>query len=173
MILEHYENTGNKAVDYDEDKGKFTVKNKFLWFFNIGNTDIDEKDISIKKLNEMKEQADKTTLSDYDINMLYQFAKLQFKYTKSQEDFVHTPLKDLFPGLSHKKLKTNELMPLAYEYVQAQPQERPAILEKFTPEGINMTKQEDTQSYLVTAAKFSIICLILILICFCLYWLKR
>lgn len=170
MIFEHYENTTNLPVDYDEDKGKFTVKNKFLWFFNVGDTNIDEKDLSIRKINEMKEQADKTTLSDYDINILYQFAKLQFNYTGSQDDFIVTPLKDLFPTLDSKKLKTNEIMPLSYEFVKASPQDRKSIIEKFSQQE---EKPETQLLFIGTMIKLSVLCLVLILICFCIYWLKR
>ena len=153
MILEHFEEVNDKPINYDEDKGKFTIKNKFLWFLNIGNQEIMEKDLSINKINEMKEQADKTTLTDYDINMLYQYAKKQFNYTKSKDEFTDIPIKQIFSGLEDAKLKTNELMPMAYG------KEPTVIVENFTMQELNdATKRSPT---LCMIQLFGFICVLI------------
>ena len=158
MIIEHYENTSNNNIKYDEDSGKFTIKNKFLWFLNIGNEEIFEKDISISKINSIKEQADKTTLTDYDINILYQFAKLQFNYTKSKDEFTNIPIKQIFKGLEDAKLMTNELMPLAYNYIKTSPKDRNQLIEKFsTKSNTNTNKENNLYLYLGIATCMFII----------------
>ena len=116
-----------QEVDYDEDKGNFIIKNKLLWIIPQNN-EIMEKDMSIEKINELKQKADKTTLTNYDISMLYQFAKMKFNYTGSKSEFIKIPIVQLFPGLHNSKLKTNEIMPLAYDHVKFP--SKPLVLEK-------------------------------------------
>lgn len=112
MIIEHFEST--KKTSYNEDTGIFTIKNNsWLGIFNLTDTHISEKDISITKINELKELADGTTLTSYDIAMLFDFAKLKFNYNGNVNQFVNTPLKDIFP--SDNTLTINKLMILAYD----------------------------------------------------------
>ena len=168
MIIEHFEEDKNKPIDYDEDKGKFVIKNKFLWFLDITNEEILEKDLSIDKINDLKSQANKTTLTDYDINVLYQFAKSGFNYTKSKDEFTGIPIKDIFKGLEDVQLKTNEIMPLAYEYSKANPKDKELIVEKFTS---NYYRDNDDLPLLFIIIRTFAIIFVLILVLIVLYWL--
>lgn len=133
MIIEHFEDNKDRDVNYDEDKGMFTIKNKsILNLFNLGNTYIYEKDSCLQQINELKQKADKTTLTDYDINVLYDFAKLEFKFSGSKNDFVLTNIKDVFKGLKDDRLIMHKLAEMAYDYNTAIKKGEKPVIEKFT-----------------------------------------
>ena len=133
MIIEHFEDNKDRDVNYDEDKGMFTIKNNsILNLFNLGNTHIYEKDSCVQQINELKQKADKTTLTDYDINVLYDFAKLEFKFSGSKDDFILTNIKDVFKGLKDDKLMMHKLAEMAYDYKTAIKKGDTPIIEKFT-----------------------------------------
>jgi hypothetical protein len=126
-----------QEVDYDEDKGNFIIKNKLLWIIPQ-NKEIMEKDLTVDQINELKQKADKTTLTNYDIDILYQFAKMKFNYTGSKNEFTKIPIVQLFPGLHNSKLKTNEIMPLAYDHVKFP--SKLLVLEKFEESRVDGNK---------------------------------
>lgn len=118
--IEHFEDNKNKDVTYDEDKGMFTIKKKlFLGLLNLGNANVYEKDSTITKINELRESSESTTLTKYDIDKLYDYAKLGFNYTGDRAAFEHVVLKDIFIGLNDNKLMIHKLMPQAYDYMDA------------------------------------------------------
>ncbi len=118
----------NNNINYDEDTGKFIIKDQVLWIIP-NNKEIMEKDLSIIDINDLKGKADMTILSNYDIDMLYKFAQMKFNYQGTKDQFMHTPLKQHFHGLPNHILKTNEIMPLAYEHVKDPSKQ--LVLEKF------------------------------------------
>ena len=102
------------SVHYDEDMGIFTFQdNNILGFIRkmLGITDktIHESELSVSKINELKEQTNKTTLTDQDTDALYKFS--QFKGSK--QEFLEIPLQNVF-NLSKNDLIISKLMPLAY-----------------------------------------------------------
>ena len=130
--IEYFENE-NKDVVYNEDNGMFTILNKsFFGLLNLGNTHVYDKDVSINKMNELKELSENTTLTEYDIDILYEFAKLEFNYQQDKNAFVNEPLKNIFVTLSNDKLMIHKLMPMAYDYLNAIKKGEKPIIEKFT-----------------------------------------
>lgn len=111
-------------VEYNEDLGEFTIKND--------NKKMNEKDLSIIKINELKEKANLTTLTREDIDILYLFYTHEFDNKFDKDKFMSIALKNLFVGLDDKKLILNYLMPMAYNYENAIDKglDRP-IIEKF------------------------------------------
>lgn len=102
------------VVQYNEDTGVFTFQDNGFFSFirrilGTGDEQVYEGDLSINKINELKEKGNKTTLTDHDIDMLYKFAG----YKGGKDEFQNTPLKDLFK-LNRNDLKMGNLMPLAY-----------------------------------------------------------
>ena len=146
----------SKEVDYDEDKGNFIIKNKLLWIIPQ-NKEIMEKDLTIGKINELKQKADKTTLTNYDIDILYQFAKMKFNYTGSKNEFTKIPIVQLFPGLHNSKLKTNEIMPLAYDHVKFP--SKLLVLEKFEESRVDGNKYYYLLCFIVIILSFVFIIL--------------
>ena len=142
MIIEFFEDNKNKNITFNEDTGEFTIKNNqlgsnqfggsLLRMFNLGNTHIFEKDCSINKINELRESSENTTLTKYDIDMLYEFAKLEFNYTKNENEFSNEPLKNVFTTLSSDKLMIHKLMPMSYDYLNAIKKGEKPIIEKFS-----------------------------------------
>ena len=91
MICEHF-GSENKNMTYDSEYGVFVNKKGFL---GLSSENIYERDISIKKNNELRKLSGNTVLSDSDIDLLYEFAKMEFgfksveqekKYLQSQVD---------------------------------------------------------------------------------------
>ncbi|ARF09619.1 hypothetical protein Indivirus_1_242 [Indivirus ILV1] len=142
-------------IDYDEDKGKFIIKNKILWIIP-NNQEIFEKDLSILKINDLKSKADMTTLSDYDIDMLYRFAKIKFNYHGTKDQFISTPMVQLFPGLNKSILKTNEIMPLAYEHVKDPT--KSLVIENFDQKNVQ-TKKKNYYIFF-----YLVLCLIIVVV---------
>ncbi|QKF94379.1 hypothetical protein QKU48_gp0921 [Fadolivirus algeromassiliense] len=133
MILEHFEDNKDKDVNYNEDQGMFTIKgNSLLNIFGFGNTNIYEKDISISKINDLKKQADMTTLTDYDINILYNFAKKEFNFNGLLDDFKTTNIKDVFKNIKDENLMAHKLVEMAYDYDNAIKKGETPVIEKFT-----------------------------------------
>ena len=122
----------------------------------------------ISKINELKEKASKTTLTDYDINTLYQFAKSGFNYTKSKDEFTGIPIKDIFKGLKDVQLKTNEIMPLAYQYVKARPKDKEVMIEKFS---LNYYRDNDDWSLSFRMVRTLVFILMLLIVFSVMYWL--
>lgn len=130
--IEHFEDNKNKDINYDEDKGMFIIKNDgVLSIFGFGNSHVYEKDIGIQKINELKEKADQTTLTDYDINVLYDFAKLEFKFSGSKDEFLLTNIKNVFIGLKDDKLMMHKLIEMAYDYKNAIKRGETPVIERF------------------------------------------
>lgn len=167
MIIEHFEDNKNKNITFDEDNGIFTIKNEsLLGLFNLGNTHIYEKDSSINKINELRELSENTTLTNYDINMLYEFAKIEFNYAKDKDIFVNEPLKNVFITLNNNKLMIHKLMPMAYDYLNAVKKGEKPIIEKFT------VKYEINKSGIAlffSFISFLFILYILYLCCLCIF----
>ena len=129
--IEHFEDNKNKNVTYDEDKGMFIIKKKlFLGLLNLGNANIFERDSTITKINELRESSESTTLTKYDIDKLYDYARLGFNYAGNRVVFEHVVVKDIFVGLSNDKLMIHKLMPQAYDYVDAVGRGEKPIIEK-------------------------------------------
>jgi len=145
-----------QEVDYDEDKGNFIIKNKLLWIIPQ-NKEIMEKDLTVDQINELKQKADKTTLTNYDIDILYQFAKMKFNYTGSKNEFTKIPIVQLFPGLHNSKLKTNEIMPLAYDHVKFP--SKLLVLEKFEESRVDGNKYYYLLCFIVIILSFVFIIL--------------
>ena len=145
-----------QEVDYDEDKGNFIIKNKLLWIIPQ-NKEIMEKDLTVDQINELKQKADKTTLTNYDIDILYQFAKMKFNYTGSKSEFTKIPIVQLFPGLHNSKLKTNEIMPLAYDHVKFP--SKLLVLEKFEESRVDGNKYYYLLCFIVIILSFVFIIL--------------
>lgn len=164
MIIEHFEDNKNSDVNYDEEKGFFTIKgNRILGIFNIGNTYIYEKNTNVLEINKLKEKADKTTLTDYDIGVLYDFAKLEFGFGGSKDEFVVANIGDVFKGLNDDKLMIHKLIEMAYNYKNAAKKGEKYIIEKFTIGN----KIEFNKNYLLLIIFiFIILCL---LICYVYY----
>jgi len=101
-------NEDSKDITYDENTGMFTTKT----LLNLFNTTTYEKDISLTQINDLKAQANKTTMTEDDIDALYAYYKNTYDKTMSRDKFVTTPLKDLFTG--KPSLSTNDLLPIAY-----------------------------------------------------------
>jgi len=115
-------------IKYDENIGQFIIKDKIF-----SSKQIDEKDLSINKINELKEKAELSILTQEDIDMLYSFYCHEFNnHGIDKDNFVNIPLKDLFIGLDNKNLILNNLIPLANQYERAIEKglEKP-IIEKF------------------------------------------
>lgn len=122
-------------VQYDEDKGIFTIKSdSILNYIGIGNTILHEKDLSIRKINELKEQADMTTLGDHDIDMLYDFTNLEYGSGLDRNQFIDKPLKEIYPDMSNDKLMVHKLMIVAYDYLQNVKNGKKPVIEKFSEE---------------------------------------
>lgn len=113
----------NNDILFNEVKGKFTFKNNSIFsllkFFGFGNSYLNEKDLSINRINQLKKSYNLTTLGDYDINLLYNLAKTKFNFTKDKTQFKSIPLKNIFTNLSDDKLTINKLMPLSKNYLDS------------------------------------------------------
>jgi len=108
MIIEHF-GTSEKVL-YNEDTGIFTIKHNIISWFD---TNINEKDIHIIKINELREIAESTTLTQYDIDMLFNFAKSKFNFKDTKDKFIYAPLKNIFPNSNFSTI--GQLMILAYD----------------------------------------------------------
>lgn len=128
--------SSDKNIIYDENRGVFTIKNKSLFgllgFFGIGNSHQFEKYMSIKNINNFKEKANLTTLGNTDINLLYNFAQKEFNYDKNKNEFISTPIKNIFKNLSDDKLAVNKLMMISYDYFKDSKNGNKPIIEKFS-----------------------------------------
>ena len=103
-------------IGYDEDTGIFILNdNSFLGrvmkVLGLGNKEVHESELSINTINELKEHANKTTLTEQDIDVLYKFS--QYKYKGNKQEFIVTPLKNIF-HIDKKHTTLAQLMPLAY-----------------------------------------------------------
>lgn len=136
----------NNNINYDEDTGKFIIKDHVLWVIPY-NKEIMEKDLSIIEINNLKSKADMTVLSNYDIDMLHKFAQTKFNYQETKDQFVRAPLKHHFHGLPDHILKTNEIMPLAYEHVKDPSKQ--LVLENFEEEKIKKKKHHIVLDYIL------------------------
>lgn len=120
-------------VIYDEDHGMFTLKNNsFFGLFNFGDSNEYEKDITIQRINELKKRAGLTTLGDDDIDILYNFTKLEYKVDFDKNRFINIPLKELYADMGQDKLNVNKLMIMAYDYLQDVKKGKTPIIEKFS-----------------------------------------
>lgn len=142
---------------YDENKGLFTKKDQTLIdLFNNGFQMEFEKEISIKKNNELKERSDKTTLTKSDIDLLYQLSNIEFHTNYDRSDFENIPLKDLFPGMSDNKLMVHQLMPIAKSFVDSLKNGERPIIERFDKKDI-MAKFSRIYLFFSTIIVFSVI----------------
>ena len=82
-------------VIYDEDTGVYTIKHGLIGWLDIH---LNEKDICLTKINELREIADITTLTKYDIDLLFNFAQSAFQFKDNKNNFMMYPLKDIFPN---------------------------------------------------------------------------
>lgn len=123
----------NNNVTYDENNGRFTLKNNsFFGLFNFGDSSEYEKNITIQKINDLKKRAGLTTLGDDDIDILYDFTKLEYKVDFDKKKFINIPLKELYPDMSQDKLNINKLMIISYDYLQDVKNGKTPIIEKFS-----------------------------------------
>jgi hypothetical protein len=131
--IEPFTSTNNSKIYYDENVGMFVKKNKsLLGLFNLDNKYSYEKDMSISKINEMREMSEITTLTKGDIDLLYEFAQMEFNYEKDLQKFMSEPLTKIFHGMDQNKLIMKNLMPTAYDYVSEIQKGGKPIIEKFT-----------------------------------------
>jgi hypothetical protein len=93
-------------VQYDEANKLYMVDNNKIY----------EYDTSINKNNEYRKLSDGTTLGNYDMGLLYQYAQLRFNNKDSYDIFLNKPLKEIFL-IPQNKLCINNLMGMAYDYV--------------------------------------------------------
>lgn len=104
-------------TEYNEDTGQFITRDRFFFGLLQSKNTIYEKDLSINKINELKEQAHKTTFTDEDLDVLYKFASLEFNFSRDRKTFREIPIKDIFK-VSDDQLILNKLVPMAYNYVE-------------------------------------------------------
>jgi hypothetical protein len=150
MILEHFENGSNQDIAYDEDKGMFITKDKsLLKLFNMGNVHIYDKNISINKINELRETSNNTTLTNCDIDMLYKFASIEFNYDKDKNAFVNEPLKNIFGTLGNDKLIVSKLIMTAFDYIRAVERGEKPVIEKFDGNDVSNINEFDKSGILV------------------------
>ena len=102
-------------TDYNEDTGVFTIREPVLFGLFQSKKNISEKDLTIIKINELKEKAHKTTFTNEDLDVLYKFASLEFNFNKDRKTFQEIPIKDIFK-VSDDQLILNKLVPMAYDY---------------------------------------------------------
>jgi hypothetical protein len=115
MITEHFESNSN--IKYDESTSSFETKNNsLLGFLNFSDNKVYEKNIGITKINELRESAEATTLTNYDIELLYSYAKKKFNYNNSKYAFLNTPLKDIY--INDKDPTISKLMIAAYDTIK-------------------------------------------------------
>ena len=179
MILEYFENNKNNSIEYNEESAMFKIKiknNKNLFnIFGLGNMSIYEKDSSINTINQLKQEADKTTLTEDDINVLYNFAKRGFNYKGSIDAFKNDKLKDIFVGMDEEQLSIHKLAPMAYDYTAALQRGETPIIEKFTNNSIINKLQSKSKTNkimtLISMLSLSILCLLIVL--FCIYLLYK
>jgi len=96
-------NDKSELIKYDEGTGIFDIGD--------GIEQIHDKDITLNKINGLREKANLTTLGNYDYDILY---KYQAKYYNNQDvtpaNFGSQILKNLFPDLSDNDYILNNLM---------------------------------------------------------------
>lgn len=112
-------------ISFDEKYGVFTIQKQVLGMFYVTSAIIYEKDINIRKDNELRRLAGITVLTDNDIDLLYQFAVKEFNYPGNKDDFENTTLSDVFVGV--KDLKVDKLMTMSHDYLRG----KPVVIEKF------------------------------------------
>lgn len=100
-------------VDYDEDTGKYTLYRKNLFKFI---NKVDEKDLCITLINKLRDSADKTTLTNEDIEVLYKYYNKDGSKNMPRDKFESMELKNLFPNISGDQLKISILIPMAYDW---------------------------------------------------------
>ena len=116
----YHPDDGNDKIQFDDKTGIYTMKgNTIMSLIGIGNEHIHEKDLNVGEINRLKEQAWKTTLSDYDMDLLYQYAIKKYKFGGDKKQFRGTALKDIFKGLDASKIRINDLMMAASKPVEA------------------------------------------------------
>lgn len=114
-------------TDYNEDTGVFTIGDPILFGLFQSKKNISEKDLTINRINELKEQANKTTFTNEDLDVLYKFASLEFNFNKDRKTFREIQIKEIFK-VSDDKLILNKLVPMAYDYTSKIAQgEKPMI----------------------------------------------
>src|SRR5947207_2875986 len=86
--------SSDEDIIYDEDQGMFIIN----------------------KINNLKEKGNLTTLTNNDIDILFNLANKEFNNIKNKREFMETPLKNIFTNLSDDKLTINKLMVLSYDY---------------------------------------------------------
>jgi len=119
-------------MEYDEDTGLFTSKEPYFFGLLQYKKIIYEKDLTINKINEMKEQSNKTTFTDEDLDILYKFASLEFNFGKDRKTFKEIPIKNIFQ-LNDDQLILNKLVPMAYDYTDKVAQgKNPTIIKSTT-----------------------------------------
>jgi len=68
-----------------------------------------EKDLTIEQINMYRKKLNETTLTDYDIELLYKLSKSNSSNI-SRDNFTHIPLKDIFNNLPQDEITINNLM---------------------------------------------------------------
>jgi hypothetical protein len=117
------------TTEYNEDTGLFTIREPFFFGLFHHKKNISEKDLSINKINELKEQAHKTTFTNEDLDVLYKFACLEFGFNKDRKEFREIPIKDIFK-VKPDQLVLNKLVPMAYNYTDKVSQGKKPIIQK-------------------------------------------
>lgn len=150
------------AISYDEDTGMFTKQHPY--FFGLLHSDemLYEKDLSINTINDMKEQSHKTTFTDDDIDTMYKFACLEFKFNHDKNMFKSIPIKEIFL-MSDDKLILNKIAPMAYDYTNKIVSGQKQVIERFTTPDINCLDNDNIET------QFAYIWMIIIFIIFLIF----
>lgn len=176
MILEHFTDNKNNSIEYNEDDSVFMIRNNkksLLNLFNLGNTRIYEYNSSINTINKLKQEADKTTLTEDDIDTMYNFAQKAFNYKGTKSEFESAKLKDIFVGVGKNNMAIHKLAPLSYDYMTAIKRGETPIIEKFTA-NTTLTKLQSkskTNKIISLISILSLLSLALLIILMCLYFL--
>jgi hypothetical protein len=101
---------------YNSATGTFTV--------DQGLRVVREQDLTLAQSNQYRALANETSLTDYDIYMLYQYYIKKYKGTLLLREWVNTPLKQVWPDLPSDGFAITNLMVDAYNYLDVQPVER-------------------------------------------------
>ena len=111
-------NYSPNSVNFNAERSTYIINDSSLCQqLNLSTCTISEKNLSISQINYLRTIIDKTTLTDYEIELLNKYSNRYFLTNFNKIQSQNMPLKLLFPNLNENEYSIDKLILKANRYL--------------------------------------------------------